>query len=199
MFLFALVIGFVWTAGVAAAIIWYGQQDNAQPSDAIIILGAGVRPNDTPTFAQTRRTYQAYMLWRDGFAPHIICTGAVSLRSTISEAEACRRLLLEWGVPHDAIFLEEQSRSTEENAVYAQRLMDANGWRSAIVVSDRYHLLRANWMFSKTGIEAHTSPVTFVRIRPDIFLRSITREIIALHWQAAKDVIGLPVTSVPVV
>ena len=67
---------------------------------------------------------------------------------------------------------------------------------AALVVSEGYHLLRASWIFSAEGIDASFSPAT----EPTPFFNqiySIAREIVALHWQALKTVLGLPVRFVP--
>jgi uncharacterized SAM-binding protein YcdF (DUF218 family) len=73
--------------------------------------------------------------------------------------------------------------------------MNARGWKTALVVSDGYHLLRATWIFSAEGIEFSTTPAS----QPPFFnlVTSLAREVVALHWQVLKTVLGLPVTFVP--
>jgi uncharacterized SAM-binding protein YcdF (DUF218 family) len=180
---------------LTAAVILYGMTDRAQPADVIIVLGSGLRRDSRPGPALIRRAQRAAELYAQGYAPAIICTGGYTDGRTRSEADGCREVLEASGVPAEAIFLEERSRSTEENAFYAEPIMQANGWRTAVLVSDGYHLLRAQWIFSQEGITVYPSPAP-----PPLRLAlavAIAREIVALHWQAVKDLFNLPVTYVP--
>lgn len=99
-------------------------------------------------------------------------------------------------MPADAIWLEEQSRSTEENAIYTSEMMTENGWETATLVTDSFHMLRAQWVFDNYGVNHDRSPVPRDWVRRYFYVRHFSREIIALHWQAFKDVLNLPVTNV---
>jgi uncharacterized SAM-binding protein YcdF (DUF218 family) len=111
----------------------------------------------------------------------------------------CSELLQQRGVPVDMIILEEHSRSTEENALDARVIMDANGWHTAIVVSDGFHLLRASWLFGQAGIESYTSPVPFSAVNPLRLAVAIGREVAAFHWQVLKQLFNLEFTYVPLI
>lgn len=185
---------FACTLGIAVTV--YGQTDRAQPADVIIVLGSGLRREDLqPGPALTRRSVRGAELFHAGFAPAIICSGGYPGTATRSEADGCAQVLRENGVPDDAIILEERSRSTEENAAYSHEIMQEHGWKTALVVSDGYHLLRATWIFTAEGVTFTTSPAS-----TPPFLDALTataREVVALHWQAFKTVLGLPYTFVP--
>ncbi len=184
---------------LCAAIVVYGSADNAQPADAIIMLGGGLHADNTPSEAMWRRAEHTAELWNAGLAPLIICTGGLPGRATRTEAAVCRELLEQYGVPADAIVLEELSRSTEENALESRALMNANGWHTAIVVSDGFHLLRASWLFGRVGIVSYTSPVAFSEVNPIQLAVSMGREVVALHWLAIKFLFNLPITYVPLI
>lgn len=194
-----VIIGGVWLlvgAGLAGAVLVYGQQDQAQTADAIIVLGSGLRRDNTPGPALLRRSRHAAALYAAGYAPAVICTGGLTAGRTRSEADACREVLEANGVPRSAIQLDERSRSTEENAYYARPIMAANGWTTAVLVSDGYHLLRAQWLFQQEGITVYPSPVVGGLGRLTL-ARAIMREVAALHWQVFKDALNLPVTYLP--
>jgi uncharacterized SAM-binding protein YcdF (DUF218 family) len=169
---------------------------DTQPADTIIILGSGLRRNGRAGEALTRRSIWASEQYHAGLAPTLICTGGIGERQTRSEADACYEILQEQGVPADAIFLEEMSKSTEENAIYAKQIMDENGLTDAILVTDSFHMLRASWIFDTQGITHQTSPVPRERMRLRFYIQHTTREVIALHWQAFKQLLNLPVTHV---
>lgn len=173
----------------------YGQADRAEQADVIIILGAGMRYDGRPGPALVRRTNHAVEVWNQGYARNIICTGGVPAGRNHSEASGCRDVLMSQGVPEAVIFLEERSRSTEENAIFAHEIMRENGWDSAVLVSDGYHLFRAQWIFSTQGITVHPSPT--VNPSPAPYTIAVIREVFALQWQAFKQVFQLPVTYMP--
>ena len=194
----------VWAAVIAvlaSSIQRSGENGNAIESDVIIVLGSGLRRSGRPGDALTRRSIWGAGLYQQGLAERVICTGGIGEGHVRSEADACRELLLREGVPADAIFIEEQSHSTEENAIYAQEIMLENGWDSAVLVTDSFHMLRANWIFEDyfddNNISHTRSPVPREWVRDYFYWRHFNREIVALHWQAFKETFNLPFTSVP--
>jgi uncharacterized SAM-binding protein YcdF (DUF218 family) len=187
---------FIFEIGLAAAIHLYGLTDHVQSADVIIVLGAGLNADNTPTPSMIRRADHAAALWQGGIAAHIICSGGYPGKATVSEASACQTALLAASVPSDVIILEEASRSTEENALETHAIMQAKGWHTAVIVSDGYHLLRANWLFQMNGITGYPSPVS--KSYPSLveYAIAVLREIAALHWQVVKGLFGIQVTYV---
>lgn len=181
---------------LAIVIDGYGRVDRAQAADVIVVLGAGVQRDNTPGLAMRRRVKYGADLWRAGYAPTIICTGGKPGNRTRSEADACMELLLtEEKLPASAVVMEDQSRSTEENAMFTHKIMQANGWETAIVVSDGYHLFRARRLFSNEGITVFMSPAS-EEAPPAQYVVFLMREVVALHWQLIKEALNLPVTYV---
>ena len=125
-----------------------------------------------------------------------MCTGGMTSRYPRAEADACREVVESQGVPASAVIMEAESRSTEENAINARRIMDEHGWQDAVLVSDSYHLLRARWIFSLEGITVYRSPIPPAQTPLDFYLFSVAREIVALHWQVVKLALNLPQTYV---
>jgi uncharacterized SAM-binding protein YcdF (DUF218 family) len=56
------------------------------------------------------------------------------------------------------IITEQGSGTTYDSIQAASGLLKAKGWKSALVVSDGFHLYRAKKMFADNGIVAYTSP-----------------------------------------
>jgi uncharacterized SAM-binding protein YcdF (DUF218 family) len=175
-----------------------GTQDTAQESDVIIVLGAGLNDDETPGYALTRRSLHAAELWKQGYAPNIICSGGYTGGHQRSEADGCREILLSQGIPSGAIVLENQSHSTEENAIYSRSILEANNWSTAILVTDSFHILRSRIIFQSLGYTVTLSPVPWQEINSIGYYISLTgREIVAYHWHIFKDLLRLNVTSVP--
>jgi uncharacterized SAM-binding protein YcdF (DUF218 family) len=159
------------------------------------VLGGGLNHDETPTLATVRRAQRAAELWKAGYAPMLICSGGYPTWSGISEADGCADVLRASGVPKEAILLEAISRSTEENALYSHGIMQTHGWKTALVVTDGYHILRTTWIFSVEGISGSTSPAAnppFMEL-----VGALIREVVALYWQVFKTILNLPVTYVP--
>jgi uncharacterized SAM-binding protein YcdF (DUF218 family) len=184
-----------WQVFLALMVIeTYARVDRAQPADVIIVLGAGLRRDNTPGPALTRRSAHGASLWHAALAPTILCTGGNPGSRDRTEADACAELLRAAGVPAGAIILEERSRSTEENALYSRQLMDERDWQTAILVSDGFHLFRANHIFQMAGIAVYPSPVTESQPGTGELIVFTLREVAALHWQLFKEAFNLPVT-----
>jgi uncharacterized SAM-binding protein YcdF (DUF218 family) len=57
------------------------------------------------------------------------------------------------GVPDAMIWLELESHSTHENALYSARMLRSKGINRIVLVTDAYHMLRAAQCFRKEGIQ----------------------------------------------
>lgn len=187
----------VFAVVLAGVVHIYGMRDDSRVSDTIVVLGAGLRRDGSAGPALTRRTLHAAQLYREGLAPRIICSGGHAEPRPRSEAAACAEILQRQGIPDSAVILEDRSRSTEENALYTREIMDANGWTRALVVSDSFHMLRAEWIFNGYGIEFTPGPVLPDQIRStSTYLASLSREVLALHWYFLKSTLNLPITYI---
>jgi uncharacterized SAM-binding protein YcdF (DUF218 family) len=186
--------------GSGIAVYLYGQQDRAQSAEVIVILGAGTRMNGVVSPNYARRIRHAIALYQRGLAPYVLCTGGPSSRwRGKTEAQACVEFLIEQGIPTAAILREDISRSTEENAIEAVKVMRSRGMHTAIVVSDNFHLLRAEWLFSDQGVTVFTSPaqLTSGALRFTSAVTFTLREVLAIGWQVVKSALQLPVTETP--
>jgi uncharacterized SAM-binding protein YcdF (DUF218 family) len=197
LILFLIFGGLLYFCSFIIALHVIGATDRTEEADVIIVLGAGLRRDGRPAWALTRRSETGAELWHKGIAPKILCTGAQADGYPRSEASACREVLMREGVPDSAILLEEQSRSTEENAIYSSQILDDNGLSTAVLVSDSYHILRAEWMFRDVGVSVYTSPISASRIHQPLFYPySLLREFVAFHWYMVKNLFNIPVTHV---
>lgn len=198
LLLIASGLGALVCGALALHIYFYGQEDRAVPSDVIIILGAGTRPSGRPSISHTRRIRHGVALYQRGIAPFILCTGGFTDSHPSSEAQACADLAQELGVPRGAILVEEHSRSTEENAIETRKLMAARGLKTAVLVSDNYHLWRAEMIFRAQGINVSLSPAqaTTGTLNWRTIFSNTLREVAATGWYVFKTALGLQITDV---
>lgn len=184
-------LALLWLVGVAAYITWVGQDDQAGPADAIIVLGAAAydaRPS--PVFEQ--RIVHGIELFEQGHADWLVFTGGFGgSRARFAESEVGERYALAHGVPGARILTETVSRTTRENLEQAARLMRERDLHSAIIVSDPLHMARALRLARQQGIDARGSATPTSRFRT---LRSqwqfLLREVYFFHRDRWQDMTG---------
>ncbi len=169
------------------------QVDAARRADAIVVLGCAVWPGERPSPALSARTLHAVELYKAGYASHLILTGGVGAYPP-AEALVMQRLILAAGVPADDLVLDDRSHSTEENLANARDLMQARGWQTALIVSDPFHLLRAEMIAHDLGMIAFGSPAsaspTYTAWNRRVWYTA--REAMALVWYSSSRVMGEP-------
>ncbi len=124
--------------------------------DAIVVLGQPADADGNPTPVVLSEVTEAVREYERGVAPRIIFTGG-AVQNRFVEAQVMARTAEAQGIPPSAVLLEPQARDTIENACYSARVMKANGWRSAEVISNSAHVPRVGLIWSRTpGIEWRT-------------------------------------------
>ncbi len=118
---------------------WLAVEDPLEKVDAIVAISG-----DTGARADT-----AITLWKAGWAPLIVFSGAAIDPESVSSAEIMRREALRQGVPESAVLAEGASTTTEENAAEVAKLMAGRKLHSAILVTSPYHQRRAAFEFHR--------------------------------------------------
>ncbi|HLN23002.1 MAG TPA: YdcF family protein [Patescibacteria group bacterium] len=131
--------------------------------DVAVVLGAAVKPGGQASESLIRRVAHGVGLYQAGRVPHLLMAGGVG-RHPPAEAYLMRGLALAAGVPEAAIVVETYSRDTLENAAFSRDILNRNGWRRVLVVTDAYHLPRALYTFRRLGIDADGSAVPVPRL-----------------------------------
>lgn len=103
------------------------------------------------------RTETAVRLWKQGYAPLLLFSGASLDPDSVSSAELMKRDAMKLGVPAAAIIVEPDSTTTEQNAQLVAQLMRERGLRSAILVTSPYHQRRAALLFGRAFAPADLS------------------------------------------
>lgn len=125
--------------------------EQAPTADAIVLLGGGMASNtNTLIYAEMNygadRVWQAVRLYRAGKAPLILITG-------IAELDSTKPLLLDFGIPEEAIIVENDSRNTEENALFTQKMLlerlGANAHPKVLLVTSAWHMKRSEFTFRR--------------------------------------------------
>lgn len=177
-----VVVGVLLVLGVTAAGIWWtARQDDRPTSDAIVVLGAA-QFDGRPSSVLEARLEHAKALYEDGVAPRVITVGGGRQGDRTTEAEAGAAYLEQRGV--ESVVAVPEGRNTLQSVEAVEELMEQEGWKTAVVVTDPWHSLRSVRMARDAGIDAQTSPT---RAGPSVRTRGtqaryIARETLALLY-----------------
>lgn len=173
-------------------------------ADAIVVLGGGSYFNapeyggvNTVSRKTLERLRYAAALHRRTGKP-ILVTGGHPLGNSDSEAAQMQAVLIEdFHVP--VTWTENASANTEENATNSAAILKRNHIARIYLVSQAWHIPRAERMFEKAGLAVVAAPTGFITsVRTDIlsfiptaaaFLRSeiLLHEIIGIAWFELKS------------
>ena len=148
----------VWTWSVLAVYV-ASRRDEAQPAEAIVVLGAAQYVG-RPSPVLKARLDHALSLWRRQLAPRLVFTGGTGDGDTTSEAAVGRNYALRHGVPDSAILLESHGRTTSESMQAVAALLHDRGIERVILVSDGFHMRRLSIIARRNGLEPYGSPTT---------------------------------------
>ena len=119
-------------------------------ADCILVLGCGVKSDGTPSSMLEDRLQIAVSLYRAGAAPKILMSGDHG-SIYYDEVHTMKDYAMAEGVPEEDIFLDHAGFSTYESMYRASAIFEV---KSAIVVTQKYHLYRALYAAEKMGIRA---------------------------------------------
>jgi uncharacterized SAM-binding protein YcdF (DUF218 family) len=131
--------------------------DEAQPADAIMVLGAA-EYRGRPSPVLEARLNHALFLYLKGLAPRVITTGGAGGDPVFTEGSVGRAYLTAHGVPPEAIVVEREGESTAQSVAAVVEIMRRMNLKSAIVVSDGYHIFRVKKMLESSGLKVYGSP-----------------------------------------
>lgn len=126
-------------------------------SDTIIILGAKLIDQE-PSMILRLRLDEAIKLYKEGYAPTMIVSGAQGEDEEVSEAASMRNYLISHGIGAEHILLEDQSFNTYQNLANSQKIMQEHNFKTAIIVSNASHIRRSLIVAQNLGIAATGAP-----------------------------------------
>jgi uncharacterized SAM-binding protein YcdF (DUF218 family) len=130
----------------------------ASDGEAIVVLASTVYPASppvpTPRLASDtfERVLYAAWLYKNWRPLPILASGGTNSSETPPYSLLMRDQLRLEGVPDSAIWTEEGSRSTHENAVFSANILQKKGIHKIVLVTEAYHMLRAEKSFRKQGL-----------------------------------------------
>lgn len=153
-------------------------------ADAVLVLGAGLRADGTPSPYLQRRLGAAADLYLRGAAPTVVLSGDAHTTAdgtVYDEPASMRAWILDLGVPDAALVLDREGFDTTASC---RRTAELTGARTAVVVTQDYHLRRALFSCARAGLDAQGVGVSAASARPQHWVWWHVREVPA-SWRAA--------------
>ncbi len=160
-----IVLAVLFLLGIASffGIQWYVNRaaedriktlDTLEPADAVLVLGAKVHPDGTPSQYLRDRLDYGYSVYEKGLAPKIIVSGDHGAKE-YNEVRAMKNYLLEKGVPEEDIFMDHAGFDTYDSMYRAREIFQVE---SLIISTQEYHIYRSLYIAGRLGIEAQGYP-----------------------------------------
>lgn len=152
--LILVLLGILFYLGVVGMVIY--RQNNLPPVgayDAIIVLGAQVKPSGEPSLQLQWRIDAAAKAWKERESLIVVC-GARGANEPATEASVMRDELIKQGVREDMILMDEESFNTRQNIANAAKLLEGREVNHVLVVTSDYHLARAMAIAEDAGLSA---------------------------------------------
>ncbi len=131
-------------------LLTFGATDYARRADAIVVFGAKVYDDGSPSLALEDRVRHALRLYHEGLAPRLVLSGS-------PEEVACMaRIAREDGVPEPALEQDPEGLNTWATMANLRH-------RRVIAVSHYYHLARIKLSAGRLGIACWTVPCRMSR------------------------------------
>ena len=123
--------------------------------DAIVVLGAQVKPDGVPSVQLGLRLDRTAEVWERKHVPIVVC-GAKGKDEPEPEAATMKRYLTAKGIPEEMILTDPESFNTAQNLEHAKKLLDdyPEEIRKVIIVSSDYHVPRAMALAEDVGLNA---------------------------------------------
>lgn len=161
-----------------------GCTDDDVPADVAVVLGNHVSPAGEPSRRLQLRLDRALALHAAGLAPTIIVSGGQDPGSP-HEAEVMKRYLVDHGVSSGQVIEDRGGVNTHATARFVAAYLRSRGLRSAIAVSQYYHVTRAKLALRRFGIEATGA---HAELEPEWREPwSLLREVVGFYAYIVKD------------
>ncbi len=163
----ALIIMFIFFAG------FLKQTD--KEVNVVIVLGAGIK-NSQVTNILAYRLNSAVEAYEKNNDITIVVTGGMGHGEDVAEAVVMKQYLIDKGVPQEKIIQEDKSESTQENFLFAKKLLEDAGIDTSLPISfatNHFHCYRASLFAKDAGFtEVYAMPSkTGLFLVPQSYLR----------------------------
>ncbi len=202
---------------LARSLEWQNLPPDPVPAaDVILVLGGSTEPALFPRSAVEvnsagDRVLHAAYLFEQKKAPRLLLSGGridwLGEQSS-SPAKDMQEILFRFGIPAEKIWLQTESRNTEEDARYCLDILRENNVERVLLVTSAMHMPRSLQLFRGHGIEFIPAPADYTvteqgwyeLFHPDLnsFLVNLAPSSgsLSLTTNVMKEYIGMAVNSI---
>ena len=127
-----------------------GEQALSFEPDCILVLGAGVWDQDTPSPMLKDRLEKGIELYKMGVSDRLLMSGDHG-RKDYDEVNVMKRYAMENGISSQAVFMDHAGFSTYESLYRAREIF---GVQKVLIVTQEYHMYRALYVARSLGLDA---------------------------------------------
>ena len=128
-------------------------------ADCILVLGAGVRSDGSPSLLLSDRMARGIELYQVGVSDRILMSGDHG-KKDYNEVQAMKDTAVAAGIPSSCVFMDHAGFSTYDSMYRAKEVFCAS---RIVIVTQEYHLPRAVYIARKLGLEAYGVPCESTR------------------------------------
>lgn len=132
----------------------FTDEEKISHCQAVMVLGASVYSDGTPSPILKERLLKAYEIYKDEKADKIIVSGDHGTKD-YDEVNTMKNYLLNLGVKDEDIFMDHAGFDTYDSMYRAKEIFKIS---SLIVSTQNFHIKRAVYIANKLGLEAYGYP-----------------------------------------
>lgn len=159
--LISVALGIIYCATVLFQIIYHANYSTPEKSDTIIVLGCQIW-GKSPSLLLEYRLKKALELYKSGYASYIIVSGGQGKDEVYPESTVMKNWLVSHGISDTRIIEENKSTSTFENLKFSKKMMDINYLKTALIISNNFHIYRSLRISKILGMKASGGPAPTV-------------------------------------
>lgn len=172
----------------------------APKSDAVVVLGGFIDPlifqGNRPEFygSVDRLIAGAELLTKNKAQTLLISGGSgLMLQGGMKEGNIIEKWFNELGIFKNRIMSEAISRNTRENAIESAKIIRNKKFKSVLLVTSAFHMVRSQGCFEKTGLNVIAYPVDFKSEDKPVFPESYfpSARGVDIFTMAIREVIGI--------
>lgn len=158
------------SASLAKNLEWrYLPSEQLPQAEVIVLLGGGTEAADYPrSIAEVNsagdRILYAGWLYQQGAAPRILLSGGnltfSDTRGT-TPAQDMQQVLNLMGIPEEALWMQDKSQNTYEDALYSAQMLKNEGITRIILVTSAMHMPRSVALFEAQGLDVIPAPTDY--------------------------------------
>lgn len=159
--------------------------------DCILVLGAGLTKEGTPSLVLRDRLNKGIELYKEGVSDRLLMSGDHG-RDGYDEVKAMKQYAVDAGVDSEDIFMDHAGFSTYESIYRARDVFQV---KSLAIVTQPYHEYRAVYIAMKLGLDVYGTPSKATQYRGSWMLEAReklarTKEFFNVIWQPKPTYLG---------